>query len=69
MLNYNCQNCGDKTTLIHPGKATDFSKNYRNIKEGEILICNRCLKECKERKTDLKKIINSRDKDKKIILN
>jgi len=68
MINYNCQNCGDKVTIIYSKEASGFPKNYKNIKEGKILICSRCLKEYEARKADLEKIINSSNKDKKIIV-
>lgn len=62
-----CQNCGGKTTKLFELKATDFRKNYKNIQEGNILVCPLCKDCLNESKECLEKILFSDHKNKLVL--
>ena len=67
MSNYCCQNCGEISTTLFMRKASDFSKNYKGIRDGNISICQRC-EDCFEGSEKSLKEILSSDHKKKLIL-
>jgi len=67
LTQYYCQNCGQETTTLFVKKASDFCKNRKNIKEGKIPVCQRCM-ECFERnEKSLEEILSSDYKNKLIL--
>lgn len=67
MSNHYCQNCSEKCTSLFIQKATDFRKNCKNIKEGEISVCKLCRDCFKGNGKSLHKILSSSYKNKLIL--
>lgn len=67
MSNYYCQNCGEKSTALFIQKASDFRKNCKNIKKGEISVCQLCRDCFKGSKKSLQEILSSDYKNKLIL--
>lgn len=67
MSNHYCQNCGEKSTTLFIKRASDFRKNCKNIKHGEISVCQRC-KDCfEESEKSIQEILSSEYKNKLIL--
>lgn len=63
----NCQNCGGKKSELYKLRASDFRKNYENILEGDIYVCQNCRDCFNESEEGLKKILSSDDKHKLVL--
>jgi len=67
MSSYYCQNCGRKAPKLYINRAENFRKNCRDIKDGDIYVCQIC-RDCFDKSEESLEDILSSDNTKKLVL-